>query len=62
MISALAAAGLRAVAIDLIGFGRSDKPADRDDYTYQAQWTGSAKRSTRSGLRRSRCSAKTGVG
>ena len=41
MISALAADGLRAVAIDLIGFGRSDKPADRDDYTYQAHvdWT-----------------------
>lgn len=31
-----AAAGLRAVAPDLIGFGRSDKPAAREDYTYQA--------------------------
>jgi haloalkane dehalogenase len=28
-------AGLRAVAPDLIGFGRSDKPAQRSDYTYQ---------------------------
>jgi haloalkane dehalogenase len=28
-------AGLRAVAPDLIGFGRSDKPAQRADYTYQ---------------------------
>ncbi len=41
MIPVLVAAGLRAVAIDLVGFGRSDKPADRDDYTYQAHvdWT-----------------------
>ncbi len=28
-------AGLRAIAPDLIGFGRSDKPASREDYTYQ---------------------------
>lgn len=44
MIPVLTAAGLRAVAIDLIGFGRSDKPADRGDYTYQAHvdWTRAA--------------------
>ena len=36
MIPHLTAAGLRAVAIDLVGFGRSDKPASRSDYTYQA--------------------------
>jgi haloalkane dehalogenase len=35
MIPLLAGAGLRAVAPDLIGFGRSDKPTARDDYTYQ---------------------------
>ena len=35
MIPIFAAAGLRAVAPDLIGFGRSDKPADRAAYTYQ---------------------------
>jgi len=35
IIPALAAAGHRAVAPDLIGFGRSDKPADRSDYTYE---------------------------
>jgi haloalkane dehalogenase len=35
MIPILAAAGLRAIAPDLIGFGRSDKPANRADYTYQ---------------------------
>ena len=36
MIPVIAGAGLRAVAIDLAGFGRSDKPASRDDYTFQA--------------------------
>lgn len=35
MIPIITAAGLRAVAPDLIGFGRSDKPGSRDDYTYQ---------------------------
>lgn len=34
MIPPLVAAGLRVVAPDLVGFGRSDKPADRADYTY----------------------------
>lgn len=36
MIPPLADAGLRVVAPDLIGFGRSDKPAKKDDYTYAA--------------------------
>jgi haloalkane dehalogenase len=35
MIPVLTGAGHRTVAPDLPGFGRSDKPADRDDYTYQ---------------------------
>lgn len=35
MIPVITDAGLRAVAPDLVGFGRSDKPADRADYTYQ---------------------------
>ena len=35
MIPVLTGAGLRAVAPDLVGFGRSDKPAARTDYTYQ---------------------------
>jgi haloalkane dehalogenase len=35
MIPVLVNAGLRAVAPDLVGFGRSDKPASRADYTYQ---------------------------
>jgi haloalkane dehalogenase len=34
MIPIFLSAGYRAVAPDLIGFGRSDKPADRNDYTY----------------------------
>jgi haloalkane dehalogenase len=35
MIPILAAAGNRVIAPDLIGFGRSDKPTRREDYTYQ---------------------------
>lgn len=34
MIPVITAAGHRAVAPDLVGFGRSDKPAAREDYTY----------------------------
>jgi len=35
MIPVLVKAGLRVLAPDLVGFGRSDKPASRADYTYQ---------------------------
>ena len=44
MIPVLVDAGLRAVAIDLVGFGRSDKPTRREDYTYAAHtdWTWAA--------------------
>ena len=44
MIPHLVAAGLRAVALDLVGFGRSDKPANRSDYTYRSHvdWTWAA--------------------
>ena len=35
MIPVLTAAGHRTVAPDLIGFGRSDKPVNKDDYSYQ---------------------------
>jgi haloalkane dehalogenase len=35
MVPPLVDAGLRVIAPDLIGFGRSDKPADRADCTYQ---------------------------
>ena len=42
MIPVFAGAGLRAVAPDLIGFGRSDKPARLADYSYQrhVDWIG----------------------
>src|SRR3954464_11401305 len=44
MIPVLTAAGLRAVAPDLVGFGRSDKPRERTDYTYarHVEWMRSA--------------------
>ena len=35
MVAIIADAGHRAVVPDLVGFGRSDKPARREDYTYQ---------------------------
>src|SRR5215472_2688379 len=35
MIPVLTAAGLRCIAPDLVGFGRSDKPTKRTDYTYE---------------------------
>ena len=35
MIPVFRDAGLRAIAPDLVGFGRSDKPARREDYSYQ---------------------------
>ncbi len=34
MIAAVAAAGYRVIAPDLIGFGKSDKPANTSDYSY----------------------------
>jgi haloalkane dehalogenase len=40
MIPVFVAAGFRVIAPDLVGFGRSDKPTERDDYTYarHVQW------------------------
>ena len=35
MVPVLVSAGHRAIAPDLIGFGRSDKPAEKSDYTFQ---------------------------
>jgi haloalkane dehalogenase len=35
MVPVVVAGGLRAIAPDLPGFGRSDKPSKRSDYTYQ---------------------------
>jgi len=41
MIPVLTLAGHRAVAPDFVGFGRSDKPVHREDYSYQrhVDWT-----------------------
>lgn len=36
MVPPVVAAGYRVLAPDLVGFGRSDKPADRGAYTYEA--------------------------
>jgi len=43
MIPGLLAVGLRVVAPDLIGFGRSDKPVERSSYTYagHVRWVSS---------------------
>ena len=42
MIPVLTAAGYRVIAPDLVGFGRSDKPTRRSDYTYSnhVHWIG----------------------
>lgn len=47
MIPIVVRAGIRAVAPDLIGFGRSDKPTSRGEYTYRAHvdWVSSFVRS-----------------
>ncbi|MBW2423738.1 MAG: haloalkane dehalogenase [Deltaproteobacteria bacterium] len=37
MIPELTARGLRVIAPDLVGYGRSDKPSRREDYSYQRQ-------------------------
>jgi len=40
MIPVFSAAGMRTLVPDLVGFGRSDKPSERSDYTYSKhmQW------------------------
>jgi len=42
MIPFLTEAGIRVIAPDLVGYGKSDKPAAREDYSYQNQvdWMG----------------------
>ena len=42
MIPFLTSAGIRVIAPDLPGYGKSDKPASREDYSYQRQvdWMG----------------------
>ena len=62
MIPGLAAAGHRVIAPDLIGFGRSDKPAARDDYTYQRHVVWMRALLLALDLRDIRSSARTGAG
>lgn len=42
VIAGLVAKGYRAIAPDLVGFGRSDKPSEKSDYTYErhVRWMG----------------------
>ena len=42
VIPHLTNAGMRVIAPDLVGYGKSDKPAAREDYSYQRQveWMG----------------------
>ena len=42
MIPILTQKGFRVIAPDLVGFGKSDKPADQEDYTYSShvKWMG----------------------
>jgi haloalkane dehalogenase len=42
VIPYLTAAGMRVIAPDLVGYGKSDKPAAREDFTYerQVEWMG----------------------
>ncbi len=42
MIPFLTGAGMRVIAPDLVGYGKSDKPAAREDYSYerQVEWMG----------------------
>jgi haloalkane dehalogenase len=44
VLRVLADAGCRGIAVDLVGFGRSDKPAAVEDYTYarHVEWTRAA--------------------
>jgi haloalkane dehalogenase len=49
MIPILVNAGCRVIAPDLISFGRSDKPSQRSDYTYQRHVVTSQHPTNRSG-------------
>src|SRR5215212_3143435 len=44
MIPVITNAGLRCIAPDLVGFGRSDKPTEPGDYTYErhVRWMSAA--------------------
>ena len=60
----LAGAGLRAIAPDLIGFGRSDKPAEMTDHSYarHVEWMRALAFDALDLHRGSPSSARTGAG
>lgn len=63
VLPVLAAAGFRAIAPDLVGFGRSDKPAETSDTATPGTSSGCARwPSTGSTCAGSRSSARTGAG
>ena len=64
MIPVLAAAGLRAVAPDLVGFGRSDKPAELADHSYarHVEWVRALAFDVARPALRSPSSGRTGAG
>ena len=63
MIPVLTAAGLQVVAPDLVGFGRSDKPTERGDYTFARHVDGCASSSSTGWTcATSRWCARTGAG
>ena len=63
MVPVLVDAGLRCIAPDLVGFGRSDKPAAQSDYTYarHVEWMRAAAARRARPAATSRWSARTGA-
>ena len=61
VVDAVVEAGLRAVAVDMVGFGRSDKPAAIADHSYarHVAWTRRGRRGARPARRRA---ARPGLG
>ena len=64
MIPVLTGAGLQIVAPDLVGFGRSDKPTERSDYTFarHVEWMRELLFDKLDPAATSRWCARTGVG
>lgn len=61
MMPPLLEAGFRVLVPDLVGFGRSDKPTSRDDYTYQRHVIGWRRGWIRRGPTMSPSSPRIGV-
>ena len=61
IVADLAARGHRVVAPDLVGFGKSDKPDQRTDYTYERHVAWMSAWLLATDLATSPCSARTGA-